>query len=567
MDAKTRTRMNVALAAVLAIAMPVVWMVVGASVVPRFETALHALGAWAAIGYVVIGTLAVAGCAPASLLYITGGMVFGVIEGTVLGSLAGALGSGLAFALARSAFGRRAAEFLGKRARLDQFERALSARPVRISLMLRLSLLFPIGPVSYALGLTRVPARAFLLTSPGLIPAVLTYAYAGDVARGIATNGRPREPWEWALLAIGLCATAGAAWMVGRAATRALSRRQAPPSAAGRQSRPTEVPIVELPPLRVDQDGRPRTVGVEIEFTGLDFPASTATLTELFGGEVVRDNEAEYRVVGTRLGDFTVEVDSHRLKVLAKKRRLGKVLDFFERIEHVIFGSVAGILTPYEIITSPMPIERIGELDKLVHALGRAGAEGTDDWVWNVLGVHFNPSVPSHDPAVLLSYLRAYSLLHEELVEALKVDAARRMMQFATAYPDAYVRKILAPDYRPDLSQLIGDYLEHNPTRNRALDCLPLFAQFDVERVRAACADPRVRGRPTFHFRLPNSEVSDQTWRISDEWKLWIEVERLAADSERIARLSAIALEQLENPIPLLRSKLHALGGSLPEHR
>src|SRR4051812_34144134 len=138
MESKTRTRVQVVLAALLAVALPVVWMVIGASVVPRLETALHSLGAWREIGYVVIGALAIAACAPASLLYITGGMVFGVLGGTLLGSIAGALGSGLAFAIARTALGRTAAEFLAKRARLDRFERALTDRPLRISLLLRL---------------------------------------------------------------------------------------------------------------------------------------------------------------------------------------------------------------------------------------------------------------------------------------------------------------------------------------------------------------------------------------------------------------------------------------------
>jgi uncharacterized membrane protein YdjX (TVP38/TMEM64 family) len=566
MEPKTRTRMQVVLAALVAVAMPAVWVVIGASVVPRFEHTLHAFGTWSEIGYVVVGALAIAACAPASLIYVTGGMVFGVGGGTLLGAIAGSVGSMLAFSIARSTFGRRAAEFLAKSARLDRFERALTERPLRISLMLRLSLLFPIGPVSYALGLTRISTRVFLLTSPGLLPAVLTYAYAGDVARGVL-SGRTREWWEWVLLGIGLAATAAAAWLVARAASRALKRQVPSMAASGRRSRPTEVPEVELPPIRVDEAGKPRTVGVEIEFAGLGLVEASRIVVDLFGGNVVRENDCELRVVGTRLGDFHVEVDSHRLKRIAKKRRRGHMLDWFDRMQDLIYSPFAGNLTPHEISTSPIPMERIGELDRLVHALGRAGAEGTDDWVWNVLGVHFNPSVPSSDPAVLLDYLRAYSLLHDELVAALRVDPTRQLMRFATAYPEAYVRKILDPGYRPDLPQLIDDYLEYNPTRNRALDCLPLLAHYDLARVRAATDDPRVSGRPTFHFRLPNSEVSDPAWRITDEWKLWIEVERLAADRDRLTRLSAIARQQLENPIPMLRSKWNALGGSLAEHR
>jgi len=437
MEDKTRTRLRVGLAALLAVAMPAIWIALGASIVPHFEHTLRSFGAWGEIGYVVIGALAIAACAPASLLYVTGGVVFGVVGGTILGGIAGMLGSLLAFGIARSAFGRRGASFLAKRARLDRFERALTERPYRISLMLRLSLLFPIGPVSYALGLTRISARAFLVTSPGLLPAVLTYAYAGDIAKGVISGDRQREWWEWALLALGLAATAAAAWLVGRAATRAL-KRQARSTAAvlRRGSRTTEIPEVELPPVRVDESGAPRTVGVEIEFAGLGLEDASRAILDLFGGRVVRDNDCELRVVDTRLGEFHVEVDSHRLKTLAKKRRRGLVLDWFERMQARIYGPFAGNLTPHEISTSPIPIERIGELDRLVHALGRAGAEGTDDWVWNVLGVHFNPSVPSNDPAVLLAYLRAYALLHDELVEALRVDPTQQKMGFAAAYPE-----------------------------------------------------------------------------------------------------------------------------------
>ncbi|HKP61262.1 MAG TPA: amidoligase family protein [Polyangiales bacterium] len=554
------SRLKIAVAVLLSIGMPVLWLTVGASIVPYFERTLRELGAWGQLGFVTVGALAVAACAPASLLYITGGMVFGVASGTLLGAAAGALGSLLGFAIARSAFGRRVAQTLSRRARLDRFERALSERPLRILLLLRLSLLFPIGPVSYALGLSRIPARTFFWTSPALLPSVLTYAYAGSLARDVfEAEQHAREPWEWILLGVGLLATIAAGFLVGHAATRALSRRSQAPA---RPSRTSIAPEALLPPRARDDHGNPRTVGVEIEFAALDLESAGRTVVELFGGTVVRDNEAELRVVDSRLGEFHLEVDSHVLKKLAKKRRRGFKLDWVDRLSRRWRSALAGKLTPHEISTAPLPMERIAELDRLVHALGRAGAEGTDDAVWNVLGVHFNPSIPWTDPRVLRDYIRAYALLHPELVEALRVNPTRRMMRFATAYPVAYIRKILAPDYNPDLTQLIDDYLEYNATRNRGLDLLPLFAHHDLERVRRATRDPRIWGRPTFHFRLPNSEVSDPAWRVSDEWRLWLEVERLAADPARLARLSAQARRQLEKPLPIFRTRWQALGGS-----
>lgn len=221
----TAARLKVMAALLVSIAAPCTWAVLGASLVKRFQHVLLDLGGWAELGYSALASCAIALCAPASLIYLTGGMVFGLGRGLMLGCVAGVLGSTTAFWIARTTLGARAARLLARSARLDRFERALSARPTRLTLLLRLSLFIPIGPLSYALGLSRVPTRTFLITSWALAPAVLTYAYAGDFARGaLGAEQRSREPWEWALLGLGLAATAGAAILVGKAAASALSR-------------------------------------------------------------------------------------------------------------------------------------------------------------------------------------------------------------------------------------------------------------------------------------------------------------------------------------------------------
>jgi hypothetical protein len=311
-----------------------------------------------------------------------------------------------------------------------------------------------------------------------------------------------------------------------------------------------------VPPHALDGSGEPRRVGVEIEFIGLPIERAAAIVVDLFGGRVARESEYELRAVGTRLGEFKVELDSSPLKAIARERKRSKALGLVDRARERIFGAVADHITPNEIVTSPLPPERLPEIDRLAHALGRAGAEGADASVMYVMGVHLNPTAPSSDPLVLRDYIRAYTLLHEWLVVELDTAFSRRLMRFATAYPPAYARKVLDPHYAPRLPELIDDYLKHNPTRNRALDLLPLFAHLDWERVARAVDDERVKGRPTFHFRLPNSQVHDPKFRISDEWKLWLEVERLAEDPVRLAELSARARAQLRLPLPALRRKL-----------
>ena len=91
----------------------------------------------------------------------------------------------------------------------------------------------------------------------------------------------------------------------------------------------------------------------------------------------------------------------------------------------------------------------------------------------------------------------------------------------------------------PSLEELIDDYLEFNPTRNRSLDMLPLFQYLDKERIDAVIDDERVKPRPTFHYRLPNCDIDDPGWNLDNSLDTWLQVEQLAFDK----KLSEIATE------------------------
>lgn len=307
------------------------------------------------------------------------------------------------------------------------------------------------------------------------------------------------------------------------------------------------------PPQPLDERGELRRVGVEIEVLDLTIERASGLLIQLFGGHAVRENEYQMTIAETSLGTFGVEVDSSPLKAIAKKRKRFHVLSAWDRVRERFFGAVAEHVTPTEIVTAPIAPEDLVQMDELVRALADAGAVGTEASVVYGIGVHLNPTVPSSRPDVLRDYIRAFTLLYPWLTQVLRPNISRRIQRFIEPYPAAYARVVLDAGYAPSLPELIDDYLAHNPTRNRGLDLLPLFAQLDGPRVKRAIDDDRVSARPTFHFRMPDSRVDELGFRITDQWRAWLEVERLACDASRLEQLSAEALAALSTPIALLR--------------
>ena len=56
-------------------------------------------------------------------------------------------------------------------------------------------------------------------------------------------------------------------------------------------------------------DGRPRLVGVEIEFTRLSEHKAAGCLRALLGGTVEEEDPHAFQLRGSRLGDIGIELD------------------------------------------------------------------------------------------------------------------------------------------------------------------------------------------------------------------------------------------------------------------
>ncbi len=300
------------------------------------------------------------------------------------------------------------------------------------------------------------------------------------------------------------------------------------------------------PPRTLTGDDNERRVGFEIEFAGVEPQYVVALIESAYGGASERLTEFEYVVRDTRLGDFRFELDAEYLKRVAQE--VADEEGDSERGDWPtdLLAAAAQWFVPWEIVTDPIPLSRLEQLESLSGALRGAGALGTGHSIRYAFGTHLNPELPRLSAETILAYLRAYLCLYDWLCERETVDASRKITPYIDAFPKPYVSRVIHRLYRPGMSQLIDEYLEFNPTRNRSLDMLPVFAHIDAERVRAAVDDPRIKPRPALHYRLPNSDIDRPDWSLLVPWRDWLQVEFLAADPPRLRDMCVAFAADLE---------------------
>jgi hypothetical protein len=296
------------------------------------------------------------------------------------------------------------------------------------------------------------------------------------------------------------------------------------------------------PPRMRTAQGELRRVGFELEFGGVDLDETADILLRLFGGQLERVSRFIYKIKQSRLGDIDLEADSNFLK----KHRYAKYLEkiglnsdsYVGRGLENIAASFAGTLVPFEIALPPLPIDSLQPIETIRRKLFQHSATGTNSGIFTAFGMQFNPELPDLTAPTILSYLRAFFVLFDWLVEEEEIPLARRIAPFIHAFPQEYIDLVLQPDYAPDLDQLMDDYLKLNPTRNRPLDMLPLFAHINPDKVFSYPVEKDlVKPRPTFHYRLPNSEVDNAEWSIAREWNRWVKVEVLASEPHRLLKM------------------------------
>jgi uncharacterized membrane protein YdjX (TVP38/TMEM64 family) len=195
-----------------------------------FLSGLERFGPWGPVVFIAIYIVATIAFLPGALLTMAAGALFGLWRGVALAFTGAVLGSTAAFALARSLARRPVARWVARHARLSAISTAVASRGPTIVLLLRLSPVFPFNALNYALGVSPIRFRDYLIGSIGMLPGAFLYTYygkvIGDVAALAAGAAPERGPAYYVLLTAGLLATIAVTIVVTRGARRAIEQQR-----------------------------------------------------------------------------------------------------------------------------------------------------------------------------------------------------------------------------------------------------------------------------------------------------------------------------------------------------
>lgn len=294
------------------------------------------------------------------------------------------------------------------------------------------------------------------------------------------------------------------------------------------------------PQHRENEKGELRKIGFELEFGDLEVDKAVEIVAETFSGSSEKKSEIEFEVNSEKFGVFKVELDWQLGKKIAEKRAGKAPPDEYNEPDAVMdwFKRIVGQLVPVEIVCPPLSLENCRQLDVMVDELRAAGAKGTDESYLYAFGVHINPEIADSSAYSIARYLQAFGLAQDWLFDINRVDPMRRVTPYINTYPSAYLDLIF--QYSQDITRkkMIEEYMEHNATRNRALDMLPLWKHLDEDIFQQfELKDTLTQARPTFHYRLPNCEIEKKGWYLSESWNIWCVVEYIAANEDVLGNL------------------------------
>ncbi len=188
------------------------------------------LGGWGPAAFTAAMTAAIPLCLPAAPFLLAAGVLFGPATGALWAALGNLLGGTLAFVLGRKLVRARVERRLASDGGFALMSKALRREGVRSAVLIRLSPVLPAWLLNYALGVSRIGLRDYLLSSVAILPTVLLYTLSGaglgDLAALERGGGTPRGVGYYAALGGGIVATLAASLLLGRRARRIVEEME-----------------------------------------------------------------------------------------------------------------------------------------------------------------------------------------------------------------------------------------------------------------------------------------------------------------------------------------------------
>ncbi len=154
-----------------------------------FVDSINQLGWIAPFVFVLAYIVITVAFLPASVVTLGAGATFGPVLGPIYVFIGAMLGATAAFLIGRFV----ARDWIAKKVEDKPFfkalDNAIAEEGLKLIFLIRLSPAFPFNLLNYALGLTKVSFKDYVIGTTGIIPGTIMYVYLGWIAREAATLG------------------------------------------------------------------------------------------------------------------------------------------------------------------------------------------------------------------------------------------------------------------------------------------------------------------------------------------------------------------------------------------
>lgn len=155
---------------------------------------INGLGAIAPIAFILAYIFITVAFLPASIVTLGAGFVFGVVKGSILVFIGAMLGATAAFLVGRFV----ARDWIAKKVAGNRFfnslDNAIAEEGLKLIFLIRLSPAFPFNLLNYALGLTKISLKDYVIGTTGIVPGTIMYVYLGSLIGDVATLGTGEAP-------------------------------------------------------------------------------------------------------------------------------------------------------------------------------------------------------------------------------------------------------------------------------------------------------------------------------------------------------------------------------------